>query len=538
MFAHFRPFLFVFVSLILGIYLGFMLFYVSQTLFYLIWIAILGFLGIFIFSLFSHKCKLTNWFYNSKAKIICVVSALFIGSATFCVMHNTYGLEYNFDKNTDYNVVATIKTNYSYTEKENSTGNLKFLINDVSVLIDGGEVKLNKSVYINVQVSDFNKLSPLYDLSPNDKIVFSGKFTKTPVFGYSKLYEYAYKNGFEYTMYLSEADIVLQNNEPTGLDAVRKHIYNTLYQNMSPKYASLAYSVLIGDRTGLDDEIENNLKTTGVAHIIAVSGLHVGFVVVLLLGFCKLCRIRKGWAQLLLVTVVLLFYCLLCNMTPSVTRATFMAICLLSAKAFKRQSDSLSSVSLAGIIILLLHPLYVFDVSFQLSFAAVFAIILLFPLFKKVYGKWKNKKVVCSTCDTINLSLSAQIGTAPYIMRTFGYVSTYSLPVNVIIVPFFGFVYMALFVITLLSCVMPFLGWALFIPEMCFVGIDAITGFVASIPYSTIPIRSLLPIELFIWGLTMFVVSDKCILKEEIKRIASVLFICLTLIILILCLVL
>ena len=468
---------------------------------------------------------------------MCIVCSLVVGISVFCVMHNTASYEYNFKANTTYSTVATVKTNYSYTDY-GENGRLKFFAKDVTVLVDGYKVNLSKNLCISIAVKDFSKLSKLYNLSPDDEIVFNGKFTKTPVFGDKKLYEYAYKNNFEYTVYLNEEDVILHNKDPTGLNAVRKHIYDTLYQNMSPKYASLAYSVLVGDRTGLDDEIENNLKITGVAHIVAVSGLHVGFVVLLMLGFCRLARIKKGWVQFLIVSVVLLFYCILCGMTPSVTRATLMAMCLLCAKAFKKQSDRLSSVSLAGLIILCLHPLYVFDISFQLSFAAVFAIILLVPLFTKLYRKWKDKKAVYAVCDTINLSLSAQIGTTPYIMRTFGYVSTFSLIVNVFIVPFFGIVYMALFVITLLSCVMPFLGWALYIPEMCFVGIDFVTSLVASIPYSTISVKVLLPIELFVWGLTLFVISDKCILDKKYKRAVATASIGLTILLLILSLLL
>ena len=106
-------------------------------------------------------------------------------------------------------------------------------------------------------------------------------------------------------------------------------------------------------------------------------------------------------------------------------------------------------------------------------------------------------------------------------MRTFNYVSTFSLIVNVIIVPFFGFVYMALFVITLLSCIMPFLGWALYIPELCFVGIDYVTGMVASIPYSTIPVKELFVVELFLWAVAMFAISDKCIINKKVKPIIS-----------------
>ncbi len=516
MLAHFRPFLFAFLGLMFGLLMGYVFIYFLNTIFYISIVLCTLIIALIIISLVFKNKKFFRYVFNNKYKYLTIILCFVLGASVFCIMHSTYKAEYSFNKNQNYYVVATVKTNYSH-KINNDTERLTFLISDVQVLDNEETINLKKNLYISVEVNDFSKTSPLYELSVNDDIVFYGKFKFTPVFG-DDLYEYAYKNNFEYMVYTTQDDIILYNKQPTGIDAVREKIHSTLYNNMSEKYASLAYSVLIGDRTGLDDEIENNLKVTGVAHIVAVSGLHIGFLVVLILLFCKLCRIRKGWIQFLLASVILLLYCMLCNFTPSVTRASIMAVCLLSAKAFKRQADSLSSVSLAGIIILLFRPLYVFDLSFQLSFAAVFAIILLFPLFKSAYIRFKNKKLLTKCLDTINLSLSAQIGTTPYIIKSFNYVSTFSLIVNVIVVPIFGFVYMALFIITLLSIIFPFLGFLLYIPEICFTGINYVTGFVASIPYSTLAVNTLFPITIMLWLCFMFLVSDKCILPKVAKR--------------------
>ena len=537
MFAHYRPFLFIFVFLLLGIYLGNVFFYYSKPLVFLVGGVFFALLVLLIISLLNHKNKFFNYVFNSRKKIVTILLCFTVGFSIFSVMHNTYKLEYDFNEETTYSVVGSVKNNYAYNEYVNGKGAVVLLIKEAKVSDGINTVKLNKNIYLTISVENFDKTSSLSQISPNDEIVVVGKLIKSPVFGKHSVYEYAYKSNFEYKMKVNQDAVSVFNREEVGLDSVRRLIYNTLYNNMSPKYASLAYSVLIGDRAGLDDEIENNLKVTGVAHIVAVSGLHVGFLVVLMMWFCKLCRIRKGWMQLILISVILIFYCVLCNLTPSVTRATIMAICLLSAKAFKKQSDSISSVSLAGIIILCMHPLYVFDISFQLSFSAVFAIILLVPLFKKAYAKFNKNKIVYNACETVNLSLSAQIGTTPYIMKSFGYVSTFSLLVNVIIVPFFGIVYMILFVLTFLSCIIPFIGYALIVPELCFTGIDFITKLVASIPYSTLPVKTLFPIELFLWALTIFIVSDKCILKKTVKQKIIPVSIGITVICLILCLV-
>ena len=522
----------------MGIYFGYVFYYISNTLCFITLILCFAVMSLVSVSLISHNDKILSKIYAIRRPLICLTTCFILGCMTFVGMYRTYTYEYDFDEDTEYYVVGSVKTNYSYTNTEEGEESLRFLIKDAVVMVDDTKVRLNKNIYLKVTVSDFGENSDLYQLSVNDDIVFGGKFVKTPVFGNNYLYEYAYKNNFEYSVYLDEGDIVLYNKDPVGLDAVRERIHDTLYNYMSPKYASLAYSVLIGDRTGLDDEIENNLKATGVAHIIAVSGLHVGFVVTLMALVLKLCRIKRGYLKFLITSIVLVFYCLLCGMTPSVTRATIMAICLLSAKAFQKQSDSLSSVSLAGLIILCFHPLYVFDVSFQLSFSAVFSIILLVPLFSLCYKKFKKNKIVYGVFDTVNLSLSAQIGTMPYIMKTFHYVSTFSLLVNIIVVPFFGIVYMLLFVLTLLTILLPFVGYTLIVLELCFRLIDLLTGWIASIPYATLSVNTLLPLELFVWAFALFLVSDKCILNKHTKRMFASSIIYLSILLLILCLVL
>ena len=518
MIAHFRPLLFTFIALILGIYVGYTFFYVSKVIFYLSLIVCFVLVNLLIVSLCTHKNKVFDYIHRRKKAIICCVTFFVLGATTFNVMYYTYQPECKLTEYQTYYVVGTVKTNYSHIVTDDYD-RIRFLVKDATVLVGDESVKLRKNLYVSVNVTNFEE-SSLYNLSVNDDIVLQGKFHFTPVFD-DYLYEYAYKNNFEYSVYASDDDVVLYNKVPVGLDAVRERVHDVLYQNMTPKYASLAYSVLIGDRSGLDDELSDNLKVTGLAHIVAVSGLHVGFLVVLILLLCKLCRIKKGWVQFLLTAGVLIFYCLLCNMTPSVTRASIMAIVLMSAKAFRKQNDSLSSISLAGIIILCMHPLYVFDISFQLSFGAVFAIILFVPLFRACYKKLQRKKLIAKAFDTLNLSLSAQIGTLPFIMKSFHYVSSFSLLVNIFIVPLFGFVYMFLFVSTLIGCIIPLFGGVLYVPELCFVAIDYITSFVASIPYSTIAVGVVVPMVIFLWFGSLFSISDKCLLNKRKKYVFS-----------------
>ena len=121
-------------------------------------------------------------------------------------------------------------------------------------------------------------------------------------------------------------------------------------QGLSNTNANLAYSSIFGDRSELDEETYDYFKLSGVAHLLAVSGLHVGILVLILNKVFDGLRLKR-WLKLIFLSIMLILYSYLCGFTTSVVRASIMAICLVGARTLFKEYDSLSSKGVAGIIL-------------------------------------------------------------------------------------------------------------------------------------------------------------------------------------------
>lgn len=216
--------------------------------------------------------------------------------------------------------------------------------------------------------------------------------------------------------------------------------------------AAFVTAELTGDRSGMAEEDSAVMTQAGVAHLFAVSGLHCAFLVSLL-GLLLPVRRRALGAGLSMA--VLLFYMVMVGLTPSVVRACIMQIFLLAAPLLRRESDGLTSLSAALLVILLANPFAAAGVSLQLSFAATLGLVCfsqrLSGFFKGLYrGKKRPVRAVVSfVAANLSASLAAMVFTIPL---TACYFNTFSLiaPLsNLLIVPAAGWSFMLAFVATL-----------------------------------------------------------------------------------------
>lgn len=197
--------------------------------------------------------------------------------------------------------------------------------------------------------------------------------------------------------------------------------------------SSLAQALLLGDRSALPGELVQAYSSSGLIHVLAVSGLHVGIVYLLLqtvLG--KLLRRQKG-LLLVLLLACLWGYAAVTGMSASVTRASLMCTVLALGKHWQRQAGVYNTLSGAALLLLWYQPSWLFDTGFQLSFAAVTGIVYLQPLLlKSVYvpHRWVYKiwELSCVT-------LSAQLFTLPLTLHYFGQFPNYFLLTNLLVLP-------------------------------------------------------------------------------------------------------
>ena len=204
-------------------------------------------------------------------------------------------------------------------------------------------------------------------------------------------------------------------------------------------------AMTLGYKEDLDTELRKHFQASGAAHVLAVSGLHTGIIYGLLLWLMTLggrvkprYENRAGrWAVSLVIIAAMWGYAWLTGMTPSVVRAVLMVTIFEIGRMAYRQAFSLNTIAAAAVLILLVRPTDLWSVSFQLSFAATTAIVLmaknLTPTLPSKEGRWM--RIVRYVLGILIVSLAAQIGTLPLTMYYFGQISNYFLLTNLIVLP-------------------------------------------------------------------------------------------------------
>lgn len=200
-----------------------------------------------------------------------------------------------------------------------------------------------------------------------------------------------------------------------------------------------AYGVIaamtLGDKSSLDKGTKENYRQVGASHILALSGLHLMIIYGVISTLVYWRRIRI--VSQVLTVLAIWGFALLTGMSPSVTRAAAMISVYALLSLGYREKMSVNTLAFVAIVMLVIHPMSLYDIGFQLSFMAVLAIILLNPIF---YGfiplhihqqyRWLSWLWGLTT-----VSLSAQIGTAPLVAYYFGRLPTYFLLTNYIVIP-------------------------------------------------------------------------------------------------------
>lgn len=297
-----------------------------------------------------------------------------------------------------------------------------------------------------------------YNFADGSEVYFSvTEFSESSLFYNDIINERAVGNDIKYRVITDEMSLIKVNK--TLRYKVRNRIKNSLYKCLSNENAELIYSTFFGDKTDLNTELYESYQITGVAHILAVSGLHVGIVVLVLKKILQKLKTNK-YCIIAIVLAFLIFYAYLCNWSVSVLRAGTMAVIGLLAPLFFRRYDFLSSISFAGVLLLLVRPSSLFSISFVLSFMAVLGICLIFPIIEN----WLKKlHIHNSTMDSLGLSLAtnfALIGPSVYYFTT---VNPMGIVSNIIVLPLFSVIFIGSFILVMLSLVLPFLSYLFYL---------------------------------------------------------------------------
>jgi ComEC/Rec2-related protein len=395
---------------------------------------------------------------------------LIIGVLSFSAVQDIYGTRMTDLK--DYVPITGVVGGPVYAYESGSRG---FVLTDAYA--DG--VKLNYDMFV-VFIAGGE-----IDFNAGDTVSVNGaRFKEDGFAAFDTDFTAAYESRVTYAAYAGTVIKLAEGKLPPLQRFVHEN-KRRIAENTRSDTAGLAIGMLFGDTGELEKSSYNNVVASGLIHILCVSGLHVGFLAGAVYMLLKKLKV-KGVVRLIAAVGVALLYAVLCGFRPSAIRAVVMLAVLLSAGAFGLKYDAPSALGLAAILILIFDPLALFGKSFLLSFGAIFGLVVLYkPLFKifRRLGK--------TIGGTLAASLAANIALLPLVAVFFGKIQILFWLSNLIILPIISFIFIIMFVIMLITSVMPVLSFILASYDILLVPMKLTVLLVSSWRYAEISVPAL-----------------------------------------------
>lgn len=270
---------------------------------------------------------------------------------------------------------------------------------------------------------------------------------------------YSLFQGITHQVFLKQEDIEILNTKKTGqfrtfLFACRQWVLNSLRSSIhGEKELGLAEALLIGYKDDLEQSLVQSYTNTGVVHIIAISGLHLGLIYWLLALLLQPLKKRKhiSWLRPVLIITGLWLFSLLAGAQPSILRSAIMFTCIVLGESLSRKTSIYNTMAVSAFVLLCINPFWIWDVGFQLSYAAVLSIII---FMKPVYNWFYIKNKLLDAIWKLNaVTIAAQILTVPISIYHFHQFPNLFLLTNFLAVPLSS----AILLGEILLCVLSFL---------------------------------------------------------------------------------
>ncbi len=247
---------------------------------------------------------------------------------------------------------------------------------------------------------------------------------------------------------VADARIVSLRRPESGfnhaVNVLQRKVSGVFDRRLSYKAGNFLTAVMTGRKNKIERGQVKEFADSGTIHLLAVSGLHVGFVV-LILGVINMFLGLKRWPLLIFNSAVLIFYAFFTGGSPSVIRAVLMAVILMLGRPLKRKMIAADVIGSAGLISLTYDPNQIFMPGFILSFAAVISIAIIYePLSARLKTFLKSdNRLIIKNAEGILLSVSVTIGLLPFVLHIFGRYNFVSIISNLVLIPLTGAAFMS-----------------------------------------------------------------------------------------------
>ncbi len=497
---NYRPMLFFALAMILGII-------VSEAFYGLgvWWYVALFILFILVFLLVTAFKKSRKFFYIPLALIVGFVAM------------TSVNLQYNSIKLHNYSGEMTARVN-----SEVVLNGDYFSFDADQITVDGERLRFGARVYAHVENVDF---------SSGDTVKLYGNLRLYEHRKFDYRYPRKVSSGQRYN--LSAFGVVKIAEGRLGFPQnLQVRVKRILHQNLDDKTASIVQALVLGDKSGIDSSMYDSIKSSGLAHVLAVSGLHVTTLAAAIFFLLKKLKVNPK-IGCCIVLVATFLYSMLCSFTPSSLRAVIMSGVYMVSSVFSKKRDDLSSLSLAAILILMIRPADVFDVGFLLSFASVTGIFLFNRTFERAGMKLVEKvspkrKIGTRFAKVCAISFATNLFTFPFVAYFFKEVPTLFVLSNFLVLPY-------IMVFYVLSLILVFLATltgvgAIVLPlKYLLVPFRLFVGLVGSVSFATVSVSASVFMVVAL-VLTMILTSRFVFLTKTQKAKGACIILCIGLI--------
>jgi competence protein ComEC len=305
------------------------------------------------------------------------------------------------------------------------------------------DVNYNGKVLLQVK-----KDSALRSFKVDSKLFLLAEFT--PIRAALNPYEFNYKKYLSerliyHQIIIEKGSFLVLNSNTKSLKGAASKIRFTINEALKKngfggEELAIMNALLLGQRQSVSKELLQHYSNAGAIHILAVSGLHVGIIMLLLSFLFKPLHYFK-WGKItamFLVVISLWIYAIIAGLSPSIVRAVTMFTALTIGIYVNKPTNVYNTLFISMLFLLLFNPLFLFEIGFQLSYLAVFSIVWLQPkLYKLIHLKfWFFRKL----WQLFTVSLAAQIGVLPLSLYYFHQFPGLFFISNLVIIPFLGFI--------------------------------------------------------------------------------------------------
>jgi competence protein ComEC len=380
----------------------------------LFWLPVVGSIG--LASLFRKRFA---------ARVFALAVVLFFGIA-WCSMRSS--VPEGFPGEGDWRVRARVRTEIVLR----GDGAARFDVSNLSFFIDTMWLPVSGGAYVWIEDESAFALEPGDWIELNARVLLPQE-QRNP--GGFNARAWSLARG-DFCTILCDRPITLLRSSGFSVARATARLRGSIGRRMDALFGSespIARAMVLGDRETLPSEWRDAFARTGIVHLLAVSGLHVGFIYMMLRLLIDIFH-PSPRARFLWLTILISGYALLTGMSPSILRASVMLLFLSYARVVSRKTDPATSLSVAASAILLFRPTDLQSMGFQLSFGCVFGIVMLASPLRRFLRRALPGKFT-KVADGLTLSISAQIGALVPSAAMLGWISITSLLANLIAVP-------------------------------------------------------------------------------------------------------